>query len=87
MANRAIEKVSEVIRWGSSFGVRIPEEVVEQLRLKEGQAVTVRVSGQTIIIRRAKRRIEWTEQDLLKGVRRHICGPDLIPDRAGGELL
>jgi antitoxin component of MazEF toxin-antitoxin module len=60
---------------------------VDQLQLKEGESVKVQVKGDTITIRRAKPRKKWTEQELLKGVTPAICGPDLIPDRAGKELL
>ena len=37
-------------------------------------------------IRRAKIRKKWTEKELLKGITPTLCGPDLIPSRAGREL-
>ena len=83
----AVERVSKVARWGNSLGVRIPQEGVDQLKLKAGESVKVRVRGDTIIIRRTKSRRKWTEKELLKGVTPAMCGPDLIPDRAGRELL
>jgi antitoxin component of MazEF toxin-antitoxin module len=82
-----IEKVSKVARWGNSLGFHIPQEGVDQLNLKEGESVNVLVNGDTITIRRAKSRKNWTEQELLKGVTPAICGPDLIPGRAGRELI
>jgi antitoxin MazE len=87
MANGTIEKVSKVARWGNSLGFRIPQEGVERLGLKDGESVKVRVVGDTITIRRAKARKKWTEKELLKGVTPSICGPDLIPNRRGRELL
>lgn len=87
MAARTIEKVSKVTRWGNSLGLRIPQEGVEQLKLKEGESVNVRVSGDTITIRRSKPRKKWTEEELLRGVTPEMCGPDLIPDRVGKELI
>lgn len=87
MAAEIIEKVSKVARWGNSLGFRIPQEGVDQLKLKEGESVKVRVKGDTITISRVKTRRKWTEQELLKGITPAICGPDLIPDRAGKELL
>jgi antitoxin MazE len=87
MAVAAVQKISKVARWGNSLGVRIPQEGVEQLRLREGEAVEVRIKGDTITIRKAKSRRRWTEQELLKGVTPAMCGPDLIPDRAGKEIL
>ena len=87
MAAGTIEKVSRVARWGNSLGLRIPQEGVDQLKLKEGESVKVRVRGETITIRRAKPRKKWTEKELLKGVTPKMCGPDLISDRAGKELV
>ena len=87
MARGTIGKVSKVARWGNSLGFRIPQEGVERLGLKEGEAVNVRVAGDTITIRRAKSRKKWTEKELLKGVTPAICGPDLISDRRGRELI
>jgi len=82
-----VDKVSKVARWGNSLGVRIPQEGVERLRLKEGESVNVRVHGDTITIRRAKPRKKWTEAELLKGITPRMCGPDLVPDRSGKELI
>jgi antitoxin MazE len=87
MAVSPIEKISKVARWGNSLGFRIPQEGVERLRLEAGESVNVRVTGDTITIRRAKPRKKWTEKELLKGVTPAICGPDLIPERRGRELL
>ena len=82
-----IEKLSKLSRWGNSLGLRIPQEGVEQLKLKEGASVQVRVKGDTITIRRANARKKWTERELLKGVTPAMCGPDLIPNRSGRELI
>jgi len=87
MAAGTIEKVSKVARWGNSLGFRIPQEGVDRLKLKEGESVNVRVKGDTITICRAKARKKWTEKELLKGITPKICGPDLVPDRAGKELI
>jgi antitoxin MazE len=87
MPVQVIEKTSKVARWGNSLGFRIPQEGVDLLQLKEGEAVNVRVKGDTITIRRAKARKKWTEKELLKGVTPRMCGPDLIPDRVGKELI
>lgn len=82
-----IEKISKVARWGNSLGLRIPQEGVERLQLEEGAAVRVRVKGDTITISRAKPRRKWTEKDLLKGITPEMCGPDIVPDRKGRELI
>jgi len=87
MASGVFEKVSKVARWGNSLGFRIPQEGVDQLKLKAGESVKVRVKGGTITISRAKMRKKWTEKELLKGITPGLCGPDLISDRKGKELL
>jgi antitoxin MazE len=87
MAASTLQKVSKVARWGNSLGLRIPQEGVDQLNLKEGQSVSIRIKGDSITIRPLKARKKWTEEELLKGVTPEICGPDLVPDRVGKELL
>jgi len=84
---RTVEKISKVARWGNSLGFRIPREGVDQLGLKAGAPVSVRVSRDTITIRRAGIRKKWTEAELLKDVTPAMCGPELVPDRAGRELI
>ena len=78
MAAGTIEKICKVARWGNSLGLRIPQEGVDQLKLKEGESVKVRVCGETITISRVKARKKWTEKELLKGITPAMCGPDLI---------
>ena len=87
MVSGVVDKVSKVARWGNSLGLRIPQAGVDQLGLKEGESVNVRVKGDTITIRRAKPRKKWSEKELLRGVTPSMCGPDLIPDRRGKEIV
>lgn len=82
-----VEKISKVARWGNSLGLRIPREGVERLHLKEGETVRVSVKNGTMTIRRVTVARKWTEAELLKGVTPDICGPDLVPTRAGRELI
>jgi antitoxin component of MazEF toxin-antitoxin module len=60
---------------------------VDQLKLREGELINVRVDGSSITIRRLETRKRWTEAELLKGVTPAMCGPDLLPDRSGEELI
>lgn len=41
-------------KWGNSLGLRVPQAIAEQLGLRDGSEVTMRVSGDTIVISRAK---------------------------------
>ena len=87
MATGVYQKLSKVAQWGNSLGFRIPQEGVDQLGLKAGETVNVRVAKGTITISRAKTRKKWTEKELLKGVTPSMCGPELIRDRKGKELI
>jgi len=84
---KRIEKTGTVSKWGNSLGLRIPREAVEQLHLKAGGEVELEIVYERMVIRPAKRRKKWTEAELLKGVTPEMCGPDLIPDRVGRELI
>ena len=54
--------------------------------MKKVSEVT-RLRNRAIAIRRSEARKKWSERDVLKGVTPAMCGPDLIPNRAGKELL
>lgn len=87
MAASSTERITKVTRWGNSLGVRIPQDAADQLQLTDGQAVKVKAKNGVITIRTAKTRKKWTEAELLKGITPDLCGPDLIPDRTGRELI
>jgi antitoxin MazE len=40
----------QVTRWGNSLGVRLPRALAKQIGIDEGQKVSVRASGDKIII-------------------------------------
>lgn len=77
MSVQTIQNLSRVSRRGNSLWVRIPDEGADKLNLKAGESVQMRVSADTITIRRAKPRKKWTEEELLVGITPEICGPDL----------
>ena len=66
---------SKVAKWGNSLALRIPQDVAHALGLAEGSDVSVRITGQSLTIRRMRRTI--TLDELLEGV---------TPKRAGGEI-
>jgi hypothetical protein len=45
------------------------------------------VKSAPALTRRTEVRKKWTEKELLTGVTPAICGPELIADRVGRELL
>ena len=88
MSLKRVEKTGRVSRWGNSLGVRIPQEAVERLGLKEGESVKVEIRGDSITIRRSKQRKKWTETELLRGVTPHMVGGEVDwGDPVGKEAL
>ncbi len=63
-------------RWGNSVGLRIPKPMLEQLGLKEGAEVDVKVEGNRLVIEPATRR-RYTMAELLEG---------FTPDDRPGEV-
>ena len=55
-------------RWGNSLGVRIPRPLLDQLGLREGAQVDIRIEGERLVIARAPRRP--TLDELLAGMTR-----------------
>lgn len=46
---------AQVVKWGNSLAVRIPKEVAEKARMKEGDAVEIKAAKGGIEVRRANR--------------------------------
>lgn len=52
-------------RWGNSLAVRLPRPLLDQLGVREGAQLELRVEGERLVITRARRRPSL--QDLLFG--------------------
>src|SRR5687767_5066197 len=85
--SKPIEKTTTLSRWGNSLGLRIPQEGVDQLRLKEGVKVDMEIGEDVITIRPSKRRKKWTEAELLRGVTPDMCGPEIWSVPVGKEAF
>jgi antitoxin MazE len=57
---------ARVAKWGNSLGVRIPKAIANEVGLKEGTQVDVRVSGRNVILEPARR--EYTLSELVEGI-------------------
>jgi antitoxin MazE len=51
-------------KWGNSLAVRIPQNAVNELSIKEGTAVTVSVDNGALVLKRS--RIQYSLDDLLR---------------------
>ena len=69
--------VTTIQKWGNSFAVRIPKELVLNLALKEGSSVVVREDTDAIIIRK--------EEPQNRRVRKNDWKQYLIPTRRKKE--
>ncbi len=49
---------TRLAKWGNSLALRIPKALTQDAELKEGDAVTVTVAGEGLVIKPARRRIK-----------------------------
>lgn len=57
--------MSTIAKWGNSLAIRIPKNIVEQTELKEGTAISIDVTDNSIVI--TPKKTEYTLDDLLAG--------------------
>jgi antitoxin MazE len=69
-----ISRNSTVSKWGNSLGLRIPQDAVDRLELRAGDAVTLEVNNDSITIRPTRRSKRWTLDKLLDGVKQKKIG-------------
>lgn len=43
---------SQVVKWGNSLAVRIPKNIAQEARLREGDALLIDVNGEQVSLRR-----------------------------------
>lgn len=61
--------------WGNSLGIRLPQTIIQQMGLKQGDLIAISTEGNKIILSPAKPR--YTLDELLK---------DATPDRQHDEV-
>lgn len=74
-------------KWGNSLAVRIPKEIVREVEIREGSAVSFSVENGAIVLSSPKKP-KYTIEELVKGITRENMhelvdwGPDV-----GNEIL
>ena len=63
-------------KWGNSVGLRVPKSLLDQLGLKQGVQVDVKVEGNRLVIEPVRHR-RYTMAELLEG---------FTPDNRRGEV-
>jgi antitoxin MazE len=64
---------ARVSRWGNSLAIRLPRTVADELGVKEGESVELRMKEGAVVIRASKR--PYRLADLLRQIT-----PDNVPD-------
>lgn len=57
---------ASIQRWGNSLALRIPKVLATQAALEENSAVELRVQGDALIVRPARK--EWQLEELVAGI-------------------
>ena len=57
---------SKLTSWGNSLGIRIPKQIAEKARLREGDEIEISQEGNKIIITSCKKR--YSLDELLAGM-------------------
>jgi len=56
-------------KWGNSYAVRLPRAVVQEIGIREGEALQVEVVNRHIRLRRSAKR-QYSLDELVAGIRR-----------------
>lgn len=56
---------TKVQKWGNSYAVRIPKEIIREMRFREGSPVTFSIEGDSVIVTHTKKPA-YTLDGLLK---------------------
>ncbi len=66
----------KVQKWGNSLAVRIPKALAEQLHINEGTPFSLVVEGDSLVIRKEKRKPRYTLEELLASVDENNLHPE-----------
>jgi len=79
---------AQVSKWGNSLAIRLPKAVAATLQVRQGQAVDLRIQGDTVVMRASRRHytIEelvaemdlQAEPEVLDDVRDPLIGQELL---------
>jgi antitoxin MazE len=57
---------TKVQKWGNSYAIRIPKEIIKELKLREGSSISFSTEDGSMIVTHTKRP-EFSLNELLKG--------------------
>ncbi|WP_265524540.1 AbrB/MazE/SpoVT family DNA-binding domain-containing protein [Providencia rustigianii] len=72
-------------KWGNSQGIVIPSTILKQLGIEIGQQLDLAVENGTLILSPKKKRVIFSEADLLKNLDEHNSHSDELANIQGME--
>ena len=75
----------QIAKWGNSLGVRLPKQVTEEARLREGQTVEITARGGVVEVRPVSAVKRYKLSELVAGMER--LGPENEPPREDWGIL
>lgn len=88
---RVVQVETEIKKWGNSLALRVSGIMAELPQFEPGTRVTVEVSADGLIVRRAsgqsrKYQFPFTESELLDGITPESAHAEALADPSGTEL-
>ena len=59
-----------ILKWGNSLAFRIPAAIAKQMEIGEGEEVEFYIDGKRLVVEKAAKTPRFTQQDLLKSLRK-----------------
>jgi antitoxin ChpS len=76
-----------ILKWGNSLAFRIPAAIAKQMEIGEGEEVEFHIDGKRLVVEKAAKMPRFTQQDLLKSLRKMKKGLIDLGSPQGKEIL
>jgi antitoxin component of MazEF toxin-antitoxin module len=76
-----------ILKWGNSLAFRIPAAIAKQMEIGEGEEVEFYIDGKRLVVEKAAKMPRFTQQDLLKSLRKMKKGLIDLGSPQGKEIL
>ena len=76
-----------ILKWGNSLAFRIPAAIAKQMEIGEGEEVEFYIDGKRLVVEKVAKMPRFTQQDLLKSLRKMKKGLVDLGAPQGKEVL
>jgi len=76
-----------ILKWGNSLAFRIPAAIAKQMEIGEGEEVEFYIDGKRLVVEKSAKMPRFTQQDLLKSLRKMKKGLIDLGTPQGKEVL